>query len=475
MANRENIKNRINNGIWRECLPPDFSISEITNIGSWNTMGSLAKKSHNLFKIINGLEAEPESLVQVHNYLDKLEYWVEKYSDDFTYPASKKGFESAIRKTLENEKLEDFATLYGVFHKEIFDFYVENKDSEELVKIQNADSMKMLKNIFTSAEKQKELKEVKPILEVNNDNIIIKEEAKIAEPISNTVVQNPVLKEKETIKMEPDSSVSEEEQKIEKQDLEKLSIKKNDSVDKEAEYFNKFYNDNIKSDFEPTLKSFLLKRHIESRIKDVYENLEGSDKSLNEWLKSTLLLSISKLEDEKVKFIVNHWPEWNTLQNDAKPLYGRVNNEQLLDEKAFWHSIKSINEVLKKDNDEETTKNLYQKVVPNIVSISSSNVSDKLNIGKNILRWATKNEMEFVNRLNLWNKMGGNITETTKEGESIVSWISSQKNEMWDKVIVNFAKEKNLNLNKFYPTHFKPKNSIHIARNSSMDGKSSPF
>lgn len=465
MANRQNLKNRINNGVWMECLPPDFTISEIENIGSWSTMGAVAKSSHNSFKIINGLDAEPESLNQINSYLNKLEDWVEKYSDDFTYPPSKKGWESAIKKTMEKESLEDFAMLYGIFHKEIYNFYIENKDTDDLVNIQNSNSMKMLKNIFVVSQKNKK----------ENDKDKDKVEEVLLTSTSESHKNNIYNQNAEDHKNEIKEKVPERDQIIENQEVKKHFIKKDELIDKEMDKFNVFYDESIKMDFDPTLKSFLLKRHIESRIKDAFDNIEGPEKSLNEWMKNTFLLSISRLEREKVKFIVNHWPEWSGLQKDAKPLNGRIDNEKLLGETAFWHSIKSINEILKQDNDDETTKNLYQKVIPNIVNIFDSNINEKVTIGKNILSWATKNEKEFVNRLNLWTKMGGNITETTKDNESIVSWIASQKNDMWDRVIVNFAKDKNINLNKFYPSHFKPKNSIHIAKDTSMANKLSPF
>lgn len=457
MANRENIKNRIDNGVWKDAFPLNFEVSNIENPSSWISMGNISKSSNNNLFLIHGKEADSVSLLEINNFIDKLELWVDRYSEYLTYPSSTNGLNNAIIKSVENESLEDFAFLYGIFHKEIFSIY--KNDKEKIDSLENNDASKMLKNIFK-------------VFEDKNKNNTVSETIKVEESTINNEVK------KEEYKHEFFGEVSDNQITKETSEIKKHSSKTDEKIEKEIEIFNTFYDkytSNIKDNFDISLKNYQVKRYIEGRIKEVSDLEEKNENKLNDWLANTFLLSLSKLSYEKSKIIIDQWPDWSNLQQEARPLFGLVNNEELLDKKVFWHSIKSINEIFVKNNDEESTKNLYQKVIPNIVSIKDSNIDNKVTIGKNILTWATKNENEFLNRLTLWNKMGGNITEINNQGESIVSWISSKNNDMWDKVIINFAKEKKINLSKNYPQHFRPKNSIQVARDNNLVNKPSPF
>ena len=84
----------------------------------------------------------------------------------------------------------------------------------------------------------------------------------------------------------------------------------------------------------------------------------------------------------------------------------------------------------------------------------------------------------------MWTAMGGSLTEHKKEPtsdvfqsrkgttpESLIKWISEEKNPKWDNVVIEYAKEKNLNLYKWYPNDFKSDDLFEIYESSSPVSK----
>lgn len=458
MEERINIRMRLKNGIWQDATPnfgPSFHESKFLEPleSTWTDIWDKVKSNENIMQCINlslsGKENDiinPVSLSALNNFLDTLEKWVVENEGNLTFPSTKDGWQKSVLKTIESNDLETFTLLCGAF-------------PEQIKSVINIESMadNKIKKWWGSFNK-----------EVN----LINEDLPIPEPVSEISIEQPIdKKEIEQPVVEKESIAPE---KIGKKVFPKKpegpyppsqEVKESvESLNKLIEEINSSYNGASK-----TLIDEYCKKHC----------LRKDSQEATNWFSKVFFSSFQHMEEDSINFFIDNIPNWREQPVETRPLRN-INTMDVLGDIHFWSGLKFMQKKVTHSKNQDILKSF----IPSMLDISSLSVSNKIEIGKNMLMFAKSSEDAFRNKLMMWTAMGGSLTEHKKEQnsdvfqskkdkspESLIKWIAEEKNPKWDNVVIEYAKEKNLNLYKWYPNDFKSDDLFEIYESSSPVSK----
>ncbi|MDI6976628.1 hypothetical protein [Serratia sp. Se-RSBMAAmG] len=449
MAERKNIKLRLREGIWQDSIPsfgPTFEESESLDIqgSTWTDIREKVSQAEQAMACISylvaGREKEiiaPVSISRLNTFLDTLEQWVQDNEDNLTIPSTKQGWSKAIQQTLEKEDLDTFALLCGAYPNQV----------QSIVSLDTMPSNKIRKWWAT----------------FNNE---VKEELK--ESISDKVDE----KAKEFVA----SSVENEKTQSSEPEVPKVNEIPDSLTPNKPEYKPFKKPDAV---FKPSAAVLESEEKIKGLIKEINSSDKGSatrlidhfcheavrSKNAEEttvWFSKVFMSSLSRLDEQDINLLVDNWPQWRNQPPEKRP-FKNVDAENVIGDAVFWSALKDT----QKKVSYQQNQRLCKEFVPTLLDISMMSFDAKMNVGKKMFKFAEKNEDIFRNRFNLWSGMGGSLTEQKhaeredvyqvkkdSSSESMIKWISEQKNEKWDNVIIEYAKDKNLNLYKWYPDNF---------------------
>lgn len=462
MEERTNIRMRLRNGIWQDAIPnfgPSFHESKFLEPldSTWTDIWDKVKNHENTMQCINlslsGKENDiikPVTLLELNNFLNNLEQWVSNNENNLTFPLTKDGWKKSVYETLEKNDLETFTLLCGAFPEQIktvvdFESMPDNK----------------IKKWWGSFNKELDLK----------NNIVVSEEKSLV----HADTSNPLNEvDKNSIKGETLVSEPEKAEKIEKKVFSKKpegpyppsqEIKESiESMNKLMKDINNSYNGSSKTLIDEYCKFHCLRK----------DSTEATN-----WFSKIFFSSFQHMEEESINFFIDNIPNWREQPVETRPLRN-VNAMDVLNDIHFWSGLK----FMQKKVTHAKNKEILQNFIPSMLDISSLSVSNKIEIGKNMLKFAKSSEDAFRNKLMMWTAMGGSLTEHKKEPtsdvfqsrkgttpESLIKWILEEKNPKWDNVVIEYAKEKNLNLYKWYPNDFKSDDLFEIYESSSPVSK----
>lgn len=440
MEEKINIRMRLKNGIWQDSIPnfgPSFSESiflESTSV-TWTDIWDKVKSSENVMNCINsyllGKENDivnPISLKSLNTFLDKLDKWVADNDENLTFPPTKDGWRKAVYSTIENEDVDTFTILCGAFPEQI----------KSVVNIEDIPQNK-IKKWWGSFNETNQI-EVKDKVEIKSSSIPLPSDKK---NIEDNTPDKKVFTKKPEGPYPPNQDV--------KNNIEELNVL--------IEDINRSYEGS-----GTTLIDDYCKRNF----------LNKNSKDATEWFTKVFFSSFQHMDEEKINFFIDNIPAWRERPVETRPLRNiDVNN--VLDDIAFWSSLKYMQKKVSYSKNQEILKSF----VPSLLDISTLSVENKINIGKNMLKWAKGSEDAFRNKLMMWTSMGGSITEQknevkngvfdSKKGdntESLIKWIAENKNPKWDTVVIEYAKEKDLNLYSWYPNDFKSEDLFELYQSS---------
>lgn len=445
MAERKNIKLRLKEGIWQDSIPSfgsSFEESESLDIqgSTWTDIKEKVSQAEQAMACISylvaGREKEiitPVSISKLNTFLDTLEQWVEENEDNLTIPSTKQGWSKAIQQTLEKEDINTFALLCGAYPDQV----------QSIVSLETMPSNKIKKWWATFNNEVKEellekldekAKEVLVSSAIKEDVIKSEAEKVVSENASIAPVNKPEykpFKKPDAVVFKPSAAVLESEENL------KVLIKEINTSDKGSA----------------------------TRLIDYFCHEAVRSKNAEEttaWFSKVFMPSLSRLDEESINLLVDNWPLWKK-QPPEKRAFKNVDAEHVIGDAVFWSALKDT----QKKVSHQQNQRLCKEFIPTLLDISMMSFDAKLEVGKKMFKFAEKNEDIFRNRFNLWSGMGGSLTEqkhTLREdvyqvkkessSDSMIKWISEQKNEKWDSVIIDYAKEKNLNLYKWYPDDF---------------------
>jgi len=451
MADRKNIKLRLKEGIWQDSIPSfgaSFEESESLDIqgSTWVDVKDKVSQAEQAMACISylleGREKEiitPVSLSKLNAFLDTLEQWVEDNEDNLTIPSTKQGWSKAVQQTLEKEDLNTFALLCGAYPNQVQSIVsLETMPSNKIKKWWATFNNEVKEDLKEEvAEKLNEKAKEVLVSSANQDAVDSVEKLEPEKMVSNNVdtpVSKPEykpFKKPDVATFKPSAAVLESEENL------KSLIKEINASDKGAatRLIDHFCHEAVRS--------------------------KNSDEATT-WFSKVFMPSLSRLDEGSINLLVDNWPLWKN-QPPEKRAFKNVDAENVIGDAVFWSALKDT----QKKVSYQQNQRLCKEFVPTLLDISMMSFDAKMEVGKKMFKFAEKNEDIFRNRFNLWSGMGGSLTEqkhTEREdvyqvkkdssSDSMIKWISEQKNEKWNNVIIDYAKEKNLNLYKWYPDDF---------------------
>lgn len=156
--------------------------------------------------------------------------------------------------------------------------------------------------------------------------------------------------------------------------------------------------------------------------------------------------AIIKLNKEELVTLATVWPEHQKIA-----VYDSL---AFLSSPKFWKGLNST---------KENKDFIIENVLPLMLDISKLPFSNKYQIGKEILQYTTKSSDLFMQRLNLWLNIGGDLMEKPtiavnfsddfgddfeslpmpkEEAPNLLNWIINQKNDMWTTEVHNLLDKK---------------------------------
>lgn len=464
MEERINIKMRLKNGIWQDAIPnfgPSFNESKFLEPldSTWSDIWTKVKYNENIMQCISlslsGKENEiihPVSLLDLNDFFNTLEKWVLDNEVNLTFPPTKDGWKKSVNASLEKNDLDTFILLCSAF-------------PDQIKTIIDLDSMpdNKIKKWWGSFNKEIELSEK-----------VISTQENIQEMDKNTSIV-----ESELNHIEPEEVVSktiQEHEKIGKKVFPKKPegpFPPSQEIKESIESINKLIND-INNSYNGSSKTLIdeyCKKHC----------LGKNSKETTTWFSKVFFSSFQHMEEDSINFFIDNIPQWREQPVETRPLRN-INTMEVLNDIHFWSGLKFMQKKVTHSKNQE----ILQNFIPSMLDISSLSVSNKIEIGKNMLKFAKSSEDAFRNKLMMWTAMGGSLTEHKKEltsdvfqskkdsaPESLIKWIAEEKNAKWDNVVIEYAKDKNLNLYKWYPNDFKSDDLFEIYESSSPVSKPS--
>lgn len=450
MEERTNIRMRLRNGIWQDAIPnfgPSFHDSKFLEPleSTWTDIWHKVKKNENIMQCINlslsGKENDiinPVSLHDLNDFLNTLEKWVIDNGGNLTFPSTKDGWQKSVMRTVENNDIETFTLLCGAFPEQV----------KNVINVENVVDNK-IKKWWNSFNNEQDL--VNEIVPDPVPEPIVKQQVdKVEEPfVAEKEITAPEKSEKKVFPKKPEGPYPPSQEIKENIDiLNDLIIEIKNSYDGSAK----------------TLINEYCKKHC----------LRKNPKEATNWFSKTFFSSFQHMDEESINFFIDNIPNWREQPVETRPLRN-VDVMEVLKDIHFWSGLKFMQKKVTHSKNQE----ILQSFIPSMLDISSLSVSNKIDIAKNMFQFAKGSEDAFRNKLMMWAAMGGSLTEHKKEPasdvfqskkdsapDSLIKWIAEEKNSKWDKVVIDYAKEKNLNLYKWYPNDFKSDDLFEIYESS---------
>lgn len=458
-----NITDKLKEGLWGEAIPLDFNLNKLVKegvyTGPYPDMSTIISDTRDvLFSIYAGggnrderqkilSQREPVSLKKVIQFLNRFEDLVQDNLDNLTFPKSTSGYNAMLNNVIDSGKLENLVLMYTIDPQKVIEAFenkiekIENRNSKWLQSIIN---FKIEQEMEVAAKNKEEMDKVEELLNFGNTENNDEKKIKEKEEKKLTFFQRP-------------KEISEEIEKLTK-DLETVFEK-------------------IRSDEESVNKDrSLYSRELGVKIRESY--LRHADKSsLNDWFLDVLIESQYNLLYKKDyegnnSYYASFYLE---LMNDYSNDLCRIgfDPESVLNDKKLWGALKVV-----RDNINNHDYKLFtNSLLPKFLTLKSWDKTEKIAIGENILSKVIKDDLNFKTRLNLWLDIGGSLTITNKEGNSIVDILQKNNNKMWNDTIIETAKDKGVNLHKNYPDNFKDETSYSFSKKdiNQVANRLSPF
>lgn len=411
--NANSIMNRIYQGSWRDSLPPSnprIGVGEpLKNMGNtwndaWEKQIKYSEISNTISKIMQKSKEEikPFPLETIHSFFDKIEDWVAINGHLLTFPPSQKAWNLAVKSSIEKKDLEMCLLLSAAFPTD-FSTVINSLDFENNV----------TKWFKTS------------VPEVKEENIIQEKEE-----------LSQILK-KEVLKKQQEQEYSPEPKEI-KKDVLKVPPKDYLLTSQEEKCLT-WINNILTEVKEKNLPIGVELNNMDERIKK--RKLTAGEL----YFDIDLFGAIIKLSKEDLKILGNIWPSYQKI-----PVYDSL---AFLSSPKFWKGLNST---------KENKDFIIENVLPIMLDITKLPFSNKYQIGKEILQNTTKSPELFMQRLNLWLNIGGDLLEQPsiavsfnhdsedfddfsaqqEESPNLLNWIINQKNDMWISEVHNLLKNK---------------------------------
>jgi len=418
--NSNSIMNRIFQGSWRDALPPETPKigveKRLENSGHswldiWEKHNNYADIAESLGKIMSkDKSAKSLPLNNLHAYFDILENWVGDYGHVLTFPPSQEAWNNAVKATIEKKDL-DMALVLSATFPVSFSAVIKNVDFENNVT-----------KWFKTAKDQ------------TPEAIIDKQESATTE----TIMEEKKLLT-QSLKSETPVQNGHHEEKNKRESFTPQKNKDYILTENEKKCFD-WISSQIKEVQERELPLGVEQNNMDNSIKK--RKLSGGEF----YFDTELFGAIIKLNKEQLLTLAKVWPEHQKI-----PVYDSL---AFLSSPKFWKGLNSTNE--NKDF-------IIEKVLPVMLDISNLPFSNKYQIGKEILQYTTKSPELFMQRLNLWLNIGGDLVEKPtismnfaddfdddfsqgnmpkEESPNLLNWIINQKNNMWTKEVHNLLNKK---------------------------------
>lgn len=476
-----NIMNRLKEGLWQEAMPTNFNVKKIIQdegfTGVYSDINDRIQESKNvLASIFLGLESKeerqkalkvikPVPLKNVMRFIDTLEKVVEENMEHLTFPKSKEGYQKMLLNVMKQNNLEDLSLFFVMSPEETLDLYQKHKE----------DLPKRNKNWLQSIYEHNLELQKKQIEKENIELAKMKELTTFTTPTVSSEKNNEQEESYPTSEKEAKQDVKPPQLDFFKKDKE-TTLAIEDLTKNLESLFSEIRKDNGEKAFE---NKVLASSNFERKINDSYLHFVNNvpNKNIKDWFLDVFIESQYNLL-YKTNFN-NENTYYANLYNDLISNYsGKLTNtgfstEEVLNDKAFWGVLK----VVRSKVDDQSYKDFTNNLIPKFLSLNSCDKTEKIKIGEDLIKFVKQDELNFKTRLNLWLGIGGNLLMTNDKGLSIVDIIKKEKNKMWDKVIVEIAKEKSINLNSSYPEHFEPEiKSVATKKDITINNRTSaPF
>lgn len=456
MEEKINIRMRLKNGIWQDAIPnfgPTFDKSNFLEPldSTWTDIWDKVKLNENIMQCINlsllGKENDivnPVSLSQLNNYLNTLEKWVSDNDNNLTFPATKDGWKKSVQSTLESNDIDTFILLCGSF-------------PEQIKSVIDLDSMpdNKIKKWWNSFNKQEIIQE--NIKEIEQEQKVI-----VKEDIAQATIEKEITPNEPVVSNSDNKPINDKQEK-------KIFPKKpegpyppSQEIKESIQSLNELITE-INSSYTGAGKS-LIDEYCKKNC------LRKNSKDATEWFSKVFFASFQHMEEDKINFFIDNIPNWREQPVETRPLRN-IDTMSVLNDIHFWSGLKFMQKKVTHTKNQQ----ILQNFIPSMLDISTLSISNKIEIGKNMLKFAKGSEDAFRNKLMMWTAMGGSLTEQKKEpindvfqskkdksAESLIKWITEEKNPKWDKVVIEYAKEKDLNLYNWYPNDFKSNDIFEI-------------
>lgn len=470
-----NIVNKMREGLWQEAIPDNFSLNNIvkegTYTGNYNDISEIIKDTAEVAKSVflrredreeikkqGGVEPTV-SIKKILSFLNVMEKTVENNAEFLTYPKSRKGIEDMLVNVICKGDLSNVAVFFALVPDTILEVYTNKKDDVEINKrnktwLQSIVDEKLKIEREIQRKKEVELAKLATIMDFQPDNPL--EDKPNEETEKPTVIQN----ESEDKKMEFFQKNKEIEHAINTL-TNNLEVYFKDIREKESDFNNTFIGPNIN-------------RQINESF---YDYTAGSENSSTDWFLDVFIESQYNLlyknnYEGNNSYYANIYLGFLSDYSNKFTNSG-FNSREILNDKKFWGILK----VVRGNTNNHDYKIFTNTLLPKFLSLSRMDKSEKIEEGMKIVSMVRKDELNFKTRLNLWLDIGGDLTMFNSNNKSIVDLLKKEKNPMWDKVLIETAKERNVNLYGNYPTHFENKNAMSkpTPKEISFNNRSQPF
>lgn len=454
-----NIMSKMRDSGWQNLTQVNYSLDKILKIQSKynkkNSLSELINETRDVIIAFNlGMESKearkealnvikPVTYKQANNFIERVDSIMSQNENFLTFPKTISGVQKTYENIIGNGKIEDVAFLFGIDEIYLINVYhsmVLRKEIDEYKSPGTKFLQEITDEMFLRNEEKKE-------------KIITNEESKKVDTIKeNNVIQGEnLIKENEEVKTNYIPPVK-------KSDTPISFFKKDGEVQKEINFIVEGIENILKpirEDFnsykdKKDYASFQIRKIIDSSTR-AYNFKNGE---LSSWFTDILIESQYNIL-------------YKDINNNSNTYFSRLYLEMLVDcsseltelgldtktvfeDKKFWYGLKVVRENVPPVDYKIFTNYL----ISNFLTLKSYTDSEKIDIGMDSIGVVIKDELNFKSRLNLWLDIGGGLLLEDKKGHTIVEKLKQKNNAMWNSVIVDIAKERGVNLNKFYPKDF---------------------
>lgn len=442
-----NIISEMKDSGWQNLAPVNYNMDKILKIQSKynkeNSLMDLIQETRDVIIAFNlGMESKearkealniikPVTYKQAKNFIDNVDRIINKNIDYLTFPKTSAGIQKAYENTIKNGSIEDVAFLFGMDENYTISIYHSMLLKKE---IDGKKSMgaSFLQEITDKMFEQKIDKKIEKNSEIDRQNLNDKKETISQDNTNNTQVKKS---EGPAVFFKKDPAIHKEIDKI-VEDIESI-------LKPIREDFNSYQKN---KDFA----SFQIGKVIDSATRKY--NFEHGE--LNSWFTDILLESqynilYKNVEDSTNTFFSRLYLEMIVDCSSELTELG-LDTQTVFEDKKFWYGLKVVRENVAPVDYKIFTNCL----VSNFLTLKTYSDSEKIDIGMNAMSMVIKDELNFKSRLNLWLDIGGGLTLEDSKGQTIIDKLKIKNNPMWNKSIVEIAKERDINLHKFYPKDF---------------------